>query len=59
MTGARLEIRANVVSGLVPHITNLQKSAEMAKVEAVSVVRRFWRQLNPFLRKVSVKMALR
>jgi predicted phosphoribosyltransferase len=33
-----LEIRANVVSGLVPHITNLQKSAEMAKVEAVSVV---------------------
>ncbi len=38
MTGARLEIRANVVSGLVPHITNLQKSAEMAKVEAVSVV---------------------
>jgi len=38
MTGARLEIRANVVSGLVPHITNLQKSAEMAKVDSVSVV---------------------
>ena len=38
MTGARLEIKANVVSGLVPHVTNLQKSAEMAKVEAVSVV---------------------
>ena len=38
MTGARLEIRANVVSGLVPHITNLQKSAEMAKVDSASVV---------------------
>lgn len=38
MTGARLEIKANVVSGLVPHITNLQKSAEMAKVELSSVV---------------------
>ncbi len=33
MTGARLEIKANIVSGLVPHIANLQKSAEMAKVE--------------------------
>ena len=38
MTGARLEIKANVVSGLVPHVANLQKSAEMAKVDAVSVV---------------------
>jgi len=38
MSGSRLEITANVVSGLVPHITNLQKSAELAKVEAVSVV---------------------
>ncbi len=38
MTGSRLEIRANVVSGLVPHITNLQKSAEMAKVDSASVV---------------------
>ncbi len=38
MTGARLEIRANVVSGLVPHITNLQKSAEIAKVDSASVV---------------------
>lgn len=38
MTGARLEIRANVVSGLAPHITNLQKSAEMAKVDSASVV---------------------
>lgn len=33
MTGARLEIKANIVSGLAPHIANLQKSAEMAKVE--------------------------
>lgn len=34
MTGTRLEIHANIVSGLVPHIVNLQKVAEMAKVEA-------------------------
>lgn len=33
MTGTRLEINANVVSALVPHLANLQKSAEMAKVE--------------------------
>jgi cell division protein FtsA len=33
MTGTRLEINANVVSALVPHLTNLQKSAEMAKVD--------------------------
>lgn len=32
MTGTRLEINANVVSALVPHLSNLQKSAEMAKV---------------------------
>lgn len=32
MTGTRLEINANVVSALVPHLNNLQKSAEMAKV---------------------------
>jgi len=32
MTGTRLEINANVVSALVPHLTNLQKSTEMAKV---------------------------
>ncbi len=38
MTGTRLEIKANVVSGLLPHITNLQKLAEMAKVEVSSVV---------------------
>lgn len=33
MTGTRLEINANVVSVLGPHITNLQKTAELAKVE--------------------------
>ena len=27
MTGTRLELRANVVSGLVPHVSNLEKSA--------------------------------
>jgi cell division protein FtsA len=33
MTGTRLEINANVVSALAPHLANLQKSAEMAKVD--------------------------
>lgn len=37
MSGARLELRANVISALAPYITNLRKSAEMANVEAVSV----------------------
>jgi cell division protein FtsA len=32
MTGTRLEINANVVSALAPHLHNLEKSAEMAKV---------------------------
>jgi cell division protein FtsA len=32
MTGTRLEINANVISALAPHLINLQKSAEMAKV---------------------------
>jgi cell division protein FtsA len=32
MMGTRLEINANVVSALAPHLANLQKSAEMAKV---------------------------
>ncbi|HET6746501.1 MAG TPA: cell division protein FtsA [Candidatus Saccharimonadales bacterium] len=32
MTGTRLEINANVVSALGPHLHNLEKSAEMAKV---------------------------
>lgn len=33
MTGTRLEINANVVSALAPHLANLQKAAEMAKVD--------------------------
>lgn len=38
MTGTRLEIRANVVSALAPHLHNLQKSAEMAKVDAHTII---------------------
>jgi len=38
MTGTRLEIRANVVSALAPHLQNLQKSAQMAKVDAHTIV---------------------
>ena len=33
MTGTRLEISANVISALAPHVTNLQKTTELAKVE--------------------------
>jgi cell division protein FtsA len=38
MTGTRLEIKANVVSALAPHLHNLQKTAEMAKVDAHTIV---------------------
>jgi len=38
MTGTRLEINANVVSVLVPHLTNLQKTAEIAKVAPHSII---------------------
>ena len=38
MTGTRLEINANVVSALAPHLQNLQKSADMAKVTLRTVV---------------------
>lgn len=38
MTGTRLEIRANVVSVLAPHLNNLQKTANMAKVDAHTIV---------------------
>lgn len=38
MTGTRLEINANVVSVLMPHLQNLQKAAEMAKVDAHTIV---------------------
>jgi len=37
MTGTRLEINANVVSALAPHLANLQKTAEMAKVDARAI----------------------
>lgn len=37
MTGTRLEINANVISALAPHLHNLQKSAEMAKVNAHTI----------------------
>lgn len=38
MTGTRLEIIANVISALGPHLTNLQKSAEMAKVTPHTII---------------------
>lgn len=38
MTGTRLEINANVVSALAPHVANLRKSAEMATVSANDTV---------------------
>lgn len=38
MTGTRLEINANVVSVLVPHLTNLQKTAEIAKVTPHAII---------------------
>lgn len=38
MTGTRLEIHANVVSALSPHVANLQKVAEMVKVEPEAIV---------------------
>ena len=38
MTGTRLEIEANVVSALVPHVNNLTKASEMATVAPHGVV---------------------
>lgn len=38
MTGTRLEIDAHVVSVLVPHLSNLQKTAELAKVSPRSII---------------------
>lgn len=38
MTGTRLEIDAHVVSALTPHLTNLEKTAESAKVQPRSVI---------------------
>lgn len=37
MSGTRLELKANVVSGLAPYIANVRKSAEMAHVTARGV----------------------
>lgn len=37
MTGTRLEVDANVVSVLLPHLQNLQKTTELAKVYAHGV----------------------
>lgn len=34
MTGTRLEINANVISALTPHVENLRKAAEMATVSS-------------------------
>ena len=38
MTGTRLEIDAHVVSVLTPHLVNLQKAAELAKVQPNSII---------------------
>lgn len=38
MTGTRLEIDAHVVSALTPHVTNVQKAAETAKVIPKSII---------------------
>lgn len=38
MTGTRLEIDAHVVSVLTPHLVNLQKATELAKVQPNSIV---------------------
>lgn len=38
MTGTRLELHANIVSGLAPHIANVQKIAEMAKVGTQTIM---------------------
>ncbi len=38
MVGTRLEINANVVSALAPHVANLQKAAEQASVQPHALV---------------------
>ncbi|MCL1839913.1 cell division protein FtsA [Candidatus Saccharibacteria bacterium] len=38
MRGSRLEVRANVISGLVPYCENVRKAAEMAKVSTQRLV---------------------
>lgn len=38
MTGTRLEINANVISALTPHVDNLRKASEMATVTAHNTI---------------------
>lgn len=38
MSGTRLELRANVVSGMVPHLANTHKLAEMTNIHASRLV---------------------
>ncbi|MFZ1360729.1 MAG: cell division protein FtsA [Candidatus Saccharimonadales bacterium] len=38
MTGTRLEINANVISALTPYLTNVQKTAEIAKVTPHDII---------------------
>lgn len=38
MTGVRLEINANVVSALTPHVANLEKAAEQASAQPNAIV---------------------
>lgn len=38
MTGTRLEVTANVVSVMAPHLTNLQKAVEMASVTPRTII---------------------
>lgn len=38
MTGTRLEIDAHVVSALTPHVTNVQKAADTAKVTPKAII---------------------
>ena len=38
MTGARLEVKANVISALTPNCTNLKKAAEGANVTALRLI---------------------
>lgn len=38
MTGTRLEIDAHVISALTPYLTNVQKTAELAKVDVHAII---------------------
>jgi cell division protein FtsA len=58
MTGTRLEIDAHVVSALAPHLTNLQKSADSAKVVPHAIIVAAWRRLARFWVNSSLKTVL-